>query len=67
MMFSAFFLLLILSTALLFGNEFSIGFLIHPSLSRSDHRGLLPAIQGLAHYFGKIMPFWMAGTLVLRR
>jgi hypothetical protein len=63
-MISAFFLLLILSTALLFGNEFSIGFLVHPSLSRADHRGFLPAIQVLAHYFGKIMPFWMAGTLV---
>jgi hypothetical protein len=59
-----FFLLLIFSTALLFGNEFSVGFLIHPSLSRTDHRGLLPAIQVFARYFGKIMPFWMTGTSV---
>jgi hypothetical protein len=60
-----FFLLLILSAALLFGSEFSVGFFIHPSLSRADHRGFLPAIQVFARYFGKIMPIWMAGTLIL--
>jgi hypothetical protein len=64
-MISSFFLLLILSTALLFGNEFSVGFLIHPSLRRADHRGLLPAIQVFARHFGKIMPIWMSGTLFL--
>ena len=61
----AFFLVLIVSTALLFGNEFSIGFFIHPSLARDDHRALLPAIQVFARFFGKIMPIWMTGTLFL--
>jgi hypothetical protein len=64
-MISVFFLVLIVSTALLFGNEFSIGFFIHPSLARDDHRALLPAIQVFARFFGKIMPFWMSGTLLL--
>jgi hypothetical protein len=64
-MISAFFLLLILSTALLFGNEFSVGFIVHPSLSREDHRGFLTAIQVFARCFGRIMPIWMAGTLFL--
>jgi uncharacterized membrane protein len=46
------------------GNEFSIAFFIHPSLSRVDHRRFLPAIQVFARLFGRVMPFWMAGTLV---
>ncbi len=33
-MISALFFVLIVSTALLFGNEFSVGFFIHPSLAR---------------------------------
>jgi hypothetical protein len=53
LMISAFFLILIISTALLFGNEFSVGFFIHPSLTRADHRAFLPAIQVFARFFGK--------------
>src|SRR5271166_452802 len=64
LMISAFFLILIISTALLFGNEFSVGFFIHPSLTRADHRAFLPAIQVFARFFGKIMPIWMTGTLL---
>lgn len=60
----ALYLALIISTALLLGNEFSIGFFIHPSLARTDHRKFLPAIQVFARFFGKIMPFWMAATLI---
>jgi hypothetical protein len=56
---------LLISTALLLGNEFSIGFLIHPSLSRNNHVQFLPAIQIFANLFGRIMPFWMAATLLL--
>jgi hypothetical protein len=62
---SAFFLVLIVSTALLLGNEFSIGFFIHPSLDRANDRNFLPAVQVFARFFGKIMPIWMAGTLLL--
>ncbi|HZC35519.1 MAG TPA: DUF1772 domain-containing protein [Chthoniobacterales bacterium] len=61
----ALFFVLIISTALLLGNEFSIGFFIHPSLARADHRKFLPAIQVFARFFGKIMPIWMAATLLL--
>ena len=64
-MISASFLVLIISTALVFGNEFSVGFFIHRSLARADHRAFLPAIQVFARFFGKIMPIWMAGTLLL--
>ena len=65
MIISAFYFSLIVSTALLFGNEFSIGFFIHPSLARADHRAFLPAIQVFARFFGKIMPIWMSLTLLL--
>jgi Domain of unknown function (DUF1772) len=60
----ALFFVLIISTALLLGNEFSIGFFVHPSLARADHRNFLPAIQVFARFFGKIMPIWMAATLL---
>ena len=59
------FLILILSTAALLGNEFSIGVFIHPGLVRADHERFLAAIQVFAGLFGKVMPFWMAATLVL--
>ena len=61
----ALFLVLILSTAALLGNEFSIGVFIHPALSRIHHERFLPAIQVFATLFGKVMPFWMVATLLL--
>src|ERR1700746_2808043 len=57
------FLILVVSTGTILGNEFSIGFLIHPALSRTDAEHFLPAIQVFAKLFGKIMPFW--GLLLL--
>jgi Domain of unknown function (DUF1772) len=57
--------ILIIATALLLGNEFSIGFFVHPSLARADHTKFLPAIQVFAQFFGKIMPIWMAATLLV--
>src|SRR5690348_9944630 len=59
------FLIVILSTGALLGNEFSIGAFIHPVLSRSDQERFLPAIQAFARFFGKIMPFWMVATLLV--
>jgi Domain of unknown function (DUF1772) len=58
------FMMLILSTGTLLGNEFSIGVFIHPALSRAGDEGFLPAIQVFARLFGKIMPFWMAATFL---
>ncbi|MFY9983847.1 MAG: DUF1772 domain-containing protein [Chthoniobacterales bacterium] len=59
------FLILVVSTGTILGNEFSIGFLIHPALSRTDDERFLPAVQVFAKLFGKIMPFWMGGTALL--
>ena len=59
------FLILILSTAMLLGNEFSVAVFIHPALARADHESFLRAIQVFAALFGKVMPFWMAATLLL--
>jgi glucan phosphoethanolaminetransferase (alkaline phosphatase superfamily) len=64
-MISVFYFILILSTAVLFGSEFSVGFFIHPSLARADHRAFLAAIQVFARFFGQIMPIWMTLTLLL--
>jgi uncharacterized membrane protein len=61
----ALFLILICSTALILGNEFSIAAFIHPGLSRANHRSFLPAIQVFAKLLGKVMPFWMGGTLLV--
>jgi uncharacterized membrane protein len=58
------FLILICSTALILGNEFSIAVFIDPSLSRANHLNFLPAIQVFAKLFGKVMPFWMGGTVL---
>ena len=58
------FLVLICSTALILGNEFSIAAFIHPGLSRADQRNFLPAIQVFAKLFGKLMPFWMGATVL---
>jgi hypothetical protein len=46
------FLILIVSTGAMLGNEFSIGFLIHPALSRTEDERFLPAIQVFAKLFG---------------
>jgi uncharacterized membrane protein len=59
------FLILILSTAMLLGNEFSIAVFIHPGLARADHERYIPAIQVFAALLGKVMPFWMGATLLL--
>src|SRR5260221_5574500 len=61
----ALFLILICSTALILGNEFSIAAFIHPGLSGANHLSFLPAIQAFAKLFGKVMPFWMGGTLLV--
>jgi hypothetical protein len=58
-------IILLVSTALLLGNEFSIAYFIHPALSRSDHLRFLPAIQIFANLFGRVMPVWMAATFIL--
>jgi hypothetical protein len=60
-----FYFILIVSTALLLGNEFSIAFFIHPSLTRAGHKAFLPTIQVFAKFFGGIMPIWMGATLLL--
>ncbi|HSI86091.1 MAG TPA: DUF1772 domain-containing protein [Candidatus Methylacidiphilales bacterium] len=65
MMIDALYIFLITSTALLMGNEFCIAFFIHPSLSKADHKRFIPAIQVFAELFGRVMPFWMGGTLLL--
>jgi hypothetical protein len=60
------FLMLIVSTGTILGNEFCIGFLIHPALSRTDAERFLPAIQVIGRLLGQVMPFWMGGTALFQ-
>ncbi len=59
------FLALLLNSALLTGNEFSVSTFIHPSLSQDNHRFNLPTIQHFAKLYGKVMPIWMGVTTAL--
>jgi len=56
-MISAFCFILILSTAVVFGSEFSVGFFIHPSLARAESSISVAAIL-FARFFGQIMPIF---------
>ncbi len=58
-------LTLLLNSALLTGNEFTVAAFIHPSLSSQDHRSNLTVIQRFANLYGRLMPIWMASTTVL--
>ncbi len=60
------FLIVLLNSALLTGNEFAIAALIHPALSRQDHRSNLSAIQIFASLYGSVMPLWMGVTTALQ-
>lgn len=59
-------LALLLNSALLTGNEFTVAAFIHPSLSGDNHRSNLPAIQRFAHLYGAVMPVWMGVTTTLQ-
>lgn len=58
-------ILALLSLGLLTGNEFSIGAFTNPSLARLDWHQQAPMRQPMARLLGRVMPFWMAGTLAL--
>lgn len=55
-------LILVINTALLVGNEFSVAVFIHPALVAASHQQYLAAIQVFAQRFGQVMPIWMGGT-----
>jgi uncharacterized membrane protein len=55
-------LTLLLNSALLTGNEFTVSTFIHPSLAADNHRLNLLTIQHFAKLYGKVMPIWMGVT-----
>lgn len=54
----------LVGAALLTGNEFAVGAFIHPSLSRLETKTHVAAVQEIGRVYGKIMPFWMGGTVL---
>jgi hypothetical protein len=58
-------ILALLSLGLLSGNELSIGAFVNPSLSRLNAREQAAGSQAMARTLGRVMPFWMAATLLL--
>ena len=56
----------IVLAALMTGNEFAVGAIIHPVLSRLDAATHVRAVQALGRRYGSVMPFWMASVLVLQ-
>ena len=58
-------ILALLSLGLLTGNELSVGAFQGPALARLEPRERALGAQAMARIFGRVMPFWMAATLIL--
>jgi len=58
-------ILALLSLGLLSGNELAVGAFVNPSLARLAARERAAGAQALARTLGRVMPFWMAATLLL--
>ncbi len=55
----------LLSLGLLTGNELSVGALQSPALARLEPHARVAGAQAMARSLGRVMPFWMAATLLL--
>jgi len=58
-------ILALLFLGLLSGNELAVGAFVNPSLARLAARERAAGAQTLARTLGRVMPFWMAATLLL--
>ena len=58
-------MLTLLSAALMVGNEFTVGMFINPAFGRLPEQPQAYAARETARIFGRVMPFWMAGNLLL--
>lgn len=55
----------LLSAALMVGNEFTVGAFINPAFGRLPEQPQAYAARETARIYGRVMPFWMAGNLLL--
>jgi uncharacterized membrane protein len=60
-----FHLLALIVLGLMCGSEFNVGAFAHPAFDRQPLDVHIPMRSALAALFGRVMPFWMAGSTLL--
>jgi Domain of unknown function (DUF1772) len=58
-------LLTVLVLGLMCGSELNVAVFGHPALSRQPLEVHIPVRSSFARLFGRVMPFWMAGSTLL--
>ncbi|HUJ93415.1 MAG TPA: DUF1772 domain-containing protein [Candidatus Bathyarchaeia archaeon] len=59
------FLLAVIVLGLMCGSELNVGAFAHPTFSRLPLEVHIPTRKSFAVLFGRVMPFWMAGSTLL--
>jgi hypothetical protein len=65
MLYEALKVVTLLAAALLVGNEIAVGLFLHPTLRRLPDGVHAATRRAFAEIFGRVMPFWYAGVLIL--
>jgi uncharacterized membrane protein len=58
-------LLAVLVLGLMCGSELNVAVFAHPTLKRQPLEAHIPVRSSMAALFGRVMPFWMAGSTLL--
>ncbi|MGD0598988.1 MAG: anthrone oxygenase family protein [Terriglobales bacterium] len=58
-------LLAVLVLGLKCGSELNVGVFAHPTLKQQSRETHIPVRAAFAKLFGRVMPFWMAGSTLL--
>jgi len=58
-------LLAVLVLGLMCGSELNVGAFAHPTLNQQSREIHIPMRAAFAKLFGRVMPFWMAGSTLL--
>jgi|SRR5208283_2251683 len=58
-------LLAVLVLGLMCGSELNVGVFAHPTLNQQSRETHIPVRVAFAKLFGRVMPFWMAGSTLL--
>jgi len=58
-------ILAVLVLGLMCGSELNVGVFAHPTLKQQSRETHIPVRAAFAKLFGRVMPFWMAGSTLL--
>ncbi|HXP46160.1 MAG TPA: DUF1772 domain-containing protein [Terriglobales bacterium] len=58
-------LIAVLVLGLMCGSELNVAAFAHPTLNRQPLQAHIPVRSSFAALFGQVMPFWMAGSVLL--